>query len=116
MNFRDKIPWCNPEISKRLPPVHGESFYKAKKNSPWNSFRVPQKAETTCSSNLTQKAKISSPTVGLIKLPAEDQAPEDQWSHPAYSGPCISLAFASVVPINGLLRSIRIDVSATSMC
>lgn len=54
--------------------------------------------------------------MGLIKLPAEDQAPEDQWSHPAYSGPCISLALASVVPINGLLRRIRIDVSPPLLC
>ena len=29
-----KIPRSNPEISKRLPPVHRESLHKPKKNSP----------------------------------------------------------------------------------
>lgn len=29
-----KVPKSNPEISKRLPPVHREPLHKAKKNSP----------------------------------------------------------------------------------
>lgn len=86
-----KIPKSNPEISRRLPPVHRESLHKPKKNSPWNSFRIPWKAETIYGS--IRKAKISSPVMVLIKLPAEEKAPEDHLNHSAYSGPCISLAF-----------------------
>lgn len=93
-----KIPKSNPEISKRLPQVPGESFYKPKKNSPWNSFRI-QKQKTIDGS--IQKARISSLLLVLIKLPAGDKAREDQLSHPAHSNLCRPLASSSLIPMNG---------------
>lgn len=113
-----KIPKSNLEISKRLPPVHRELLRKPKKNSPWNSFRIPWKAETIYSS--IQKAKNFFTGNGSNKnCQQRRRPPKTRWVILLILGHVFSWRSPSIISVNGFskqyLHRKHKGVSATSM-